>query len=94
MTTVIQFPVVPKRYPPHMSLVRRLDEFRKSQMKQPGSKARVQEMTDDFRITISRSEKLANAMVWCNSMIRHPDCGKEWVLRALDDLKKYVEEQE
>lgn len=89
MSQVIQFPVIPKRYPPQMSLITRLAEYRKSEE----SKARVQEMTDAFRITVARSEHLANAMQWCRRMANNPDCGKEWVLRALDDLKQYVEKE-
>lgn len=90
MSNIVQWPLIPKRYPPQLSLISRLRDYRKTDQ----SKTNVQEMTDAFRITVSRAEKLANAMQWCRRMMVHPDCGKEWVLRSLDDLKKYVQEQD
>lgn len=90
MSEVIQFPGIPKRYPPHLSLVERLKDYRKTDQ----SKATVQEMTDAFRITIWRAERLGNAMRLCGDLVRHKDGGKEWVLQSLEELKKYVQEQD
>lgn len=86
MTNVVRFPGS-CRYPPHVAL---LDELRASREE---SKARVQELTDAFRITVWRAERRGNLMLLCDRLLRHPDGGKEWVLGLLADLRADISER-
>lgn len=84
---VVQFPIVPRPQPyePHMSLLERLKKTREE------SKARVQQMAEQFRQDAWRADKYADAKLFVDRVVFHPLGGKEWALQILDDLKHYVE---
>lgn len=84
---VILFPVIkrPEPYELHMALKKR----RKKRSEE--SKARVQEMAEQFRQDAWRADKYADAKLFVDRVVFHPLGGKEWALQILDDLKHYVE---
>lgn len=83
MSEVIQFPVIARPYPPHVTGIEQLRKSRES-------KLRVQEMSDAFKVKTWRVEMKSNAMLWCDRMASHPNGGKQWVLQALDELRDLV----
>lgn len=82
---VVELPIVPRPYPPHVSLLDRIKRDREA------SKANVQAMTDKFCADAWRGNKFAYARLFIDRLLMHPLGGKQWVMKALDDLRQYVE---
>lgn len=84
---VVKLPIVPRPYPPHVSLLDRIKRDRERE----ASKSRVQEMTNKFCADSWRGDKFADARMFIDRLVTHPLGGRQWVLKALDDLRQYVE---
>lgn len=82
---VIAWPVIPKRYPPHLSLLNRLKDSREA------SKQRVQEMAEEFRRDTWRKEQVAQVKCILRALARHPDGGAEFAemaaMSAIEDMR-------